>query len=235
MPGTSKYTWIATAGIIAAVLMIILAVVLMVNRGKQFVETEMDVDFSVAELELNDINELEIRGVWDVRILPAGSAGQRISLNAPGEIIDDIRTQQDSRLTLPAPGGFRGFAKEMEATVYLEDLSLISVEGASSVDISGMNLDALELRLEGAAKILAEDCEFNDVRLKAEGAANVDLQNSLTYTADLRIEGAAKVSIRMDGGPISGSLDGVGKVRYTGSVSEKDFRIDGLGSFEYFD
>lgn len=235
MPGTSKYTWIATAGIIAAVVLIILAVTLMVNRGKQFVETEMDVEFSDAELDLRNITELEIRGVWDVRILPAENGAQRVALNAPGEIIDDIRTQQDSQLTLPAPRGFRGFAKEMRATVYLDELSRISVEGASSVDITGMNLDTLELRLEGAAKIRAEDCEFNDIRMKAEGAADVNLENSLTYTADLRIEGAAKVSIRMDGGPISGSLDGVGKVRYTGTVSEKDFRIDGLGSFEYFD
>ena len=96
-------------------------------------------------------------------------------------------------------------------------------------DISGFDLDSLELDVDGAANITARDGSIADLEIDSDGAATFNLSGVEVTNAEVEMDGASNLNIRMDGGDLTGVLRGLGDVTYSGEVSEERIRIDGLG------
>jgi hypothetical protein len=235
MARTGKYSIIAVAGIIVAIAAIVFAVRTMtdgINGGRE-VRRESG-NFIEAVLQLPETTEISVEGVWKVRVLPADGEA-RVELNAPQEFVDYVRDGSDEQLNLGVPSGYRNIRGSLEAVVYTDSLARIRIAGASQIELEDLSLDTLRLEVEGAGNIESEDVSVNELIVIAEGAANVDFMDSSVVNADIRVEGATKVDLMMGGGYLRGSLEGIGKVRYRGEVSDRQFSIDGLGSIEYLD
>ncbi len=235
MGRSGKYTVIAVLGVVVAIGTIFFTVRSIaggvnLNRTERrqaggFVETSVNLEETV---------RIEVEGVWKVRVMPAEN-GASVELSAPEDVIDEVISRSDSTLRLVIPPGARSFRSSLEATVYTDSLEELSIEGASSVELEDLSIDALLITIEGAGSIEAEDLAVQTLTVNAEGAANVDFMDSSVANAQINIEGAAKVDLMMGGGFLEGSLEGIGKVRYRGEVSKRNFSIDGLGSIEYLD
>ena len=57
---------------------------------------------------------------------------------------------------------------------------------------------------------------------------NVDLEESLVENAVLALAGANQLRITMDGGSLTGRVEGVGNVRYSGDTSSVNVDTDGI-------
>jgi hypothetical protein len=232
-----KYHIIAALGIVGAVAVIVLAITIMaggsgrsLNRGEEMSRESRS--FVEESFEIGDIQSISVSGVWKVSIRPGSGL---IELDAPREIIEYVKDNSGRTLNLGVPGGFRGFRGTPEAVVYLESLERISLEGAARIEMEDLDLDELIIDAEGAGSLEAENVTVNDLILNLEGASKIDFMDSSVVNARVDVEGAAEVDLMMGGGSLKGSLEGIGRIRYRGDVTEREFSIDGLGSINYLD
>ena len=81
---------------------------------------------------------------------------------------------------------------------------------------------------EGAANLVFEERTIGDLTLQTAGAANIDLGDSLVENGVLDMSGASQLVINMNGGSLTGRVEGVGNVRYSGDVSSVDVDTDAI-------
>ncbi len=81
---------------------------------------------------------------------------------------------------------------------------------------------------EGAANLVFEERTIGDLTLQTAGAANIDLGDSLVENAVLDMSGASQLLINMNGGSLTGRVEGVANVRYSGDVSSMDVDTDAI-------
>lgn len=229
-----KYSVIAVLGIAASVALIFLTIRgIGGSRGVTVMKQTTGVYVSET-FPLDEVDNVDVEGVWRISIKPA-EGDARLQLTAPREVVDEISAGLGSNINLSHSFNFRHLTKPFEAVIYADSIGDLSISGTSKVEMDGLMLDDFSIRVSGAGDIEASDVSVNNLKVAAEGAANIDFRDASAVNADIDISGAANVEITMGGGSLKCSLEGVGKIRYRGEVSDKDFRIDGLGSIDYLD
>ncbi len=251
MDGNAKYKLIAALGVTASIAVIIFSITIMVNRGREHSEAREDSEArehseaqrdereSLAiydtEFDTHPFERIVVEGVWDVKVLPAGGSEPRIRLRASNEIIEYVEGQSGSTLKLELKSDSFDLSKKPEAVLYLDSLEEMRIEGASQMEFENMVFSDLLIRIDGAAEIEGNSSSVENLRISSEGAATVNFMDGSVKNAELSVQGMDKVDLMMTGGSLNGSIDGNGKVRYAGAVSDNDFEIDGSGSLEYID
>ena len=134
------------------------------------------------------------------------TAGDRLSIFFSN--VDEDRT---ARILVTAPA--------------IETLRLAGVVNGTVV---GLDAAELTVSLDGATNLIFEDSTIGDLTLQTAGAANVDLEESLVENAVLSLAGANQLRITMDGGSLTGHVEGVGNVRYSGETSSVNVDVDGI-------
>ena len=107
-------------------------------------------------------------------------------------------------------------------------IETLSLAGVVNGTVVGLDATELTVRLDGASNLVFEDSTIGDLTLQTAGAANVDLEESLVENAVLALAGANQLRITMDGGSLTGRVEGVGNVRYSGETSSVNVDIDGI-------
>ncbi len=173
------------------------------------------------------VDELHIEGRWTVSVRYGESPSVSLDSSAPGSIDRYIEVDGDE-LTLRGLSGVRN----AEALVTLPTLRTIAIDGASHITVDDFDLDTLEIDIDGAANVYGVELHVDALTIETDGAARVDLSASQVVHATIDIDGAGSVDLTMAGGVLMGSIDGVGRVVYGGTVSREDIDIDGLGAVE---
>ena len=177
-------------------------------------------------IEVARFTTLELRGGWDLHLRYASeysavligdrelvdtaevsTAGDRLSIHLQGDV-DEDRTV---RIVITAPA-----------------IEALSLAGAVNGTIAGIDAAELTVLSEGASNLVFEDSTIGDLTLQTAGAANIDLEESLVENAVLALAGANQLRITMNGGSLTGRVEGVGNVRYSGETSSVNVDIDGI-------
>ena len=177
-------------------------------------------------IEAERFAAIELRGGWDLHLTQAAEysavlAGDRELLDAA-----DVSTAGD-RLSIHLQGD-EDEDRIVRITVTAPAIEALSLAGPVNGTIAGLDAAELTILAEGAINLVFEDSTIGDLTLQTAGAANIDLEESLVENAVLDLAGANQLRITMNGGSLTGRVEGVGNVRYSGETSSVNVDTDGI-------
>ncbi len=185
------------------------------------------------EFEVEGFDSIRVRGGWKLTVRQG--SGFSTTVTAPSDAFEyldlDVRSNT-LEIGFGRSVGWDSLSGRFEAVITVPELEALRTEGGADVRLLGISTDALELRSDGAAQITAVESRVVDLRLGADGGVRVDFARSWVTNADLDIDGAASIRLHMVGGTISGSMDGVGVLRYSGEA-RREIETSGLASVEF--
>lgn len=94
-------------------------------------------------------------------------------------------------------------------------LENINIEGKANINFEAVDLNDFDLSIEGAAHV-GGDGKISQLSMEIAGASNVDFADIVTDDVIVEIEGASVVDLNVNNN-LSGSIKGVGQIRYHGS------------------
>jgi Putative auto-transporter adhesin, head GIN domain len=178
--------------------------------------------------DLNGFNNIEFVGAWNIEI-NQGTA-YKVEVEGPGNLLGEIEFNQKGN-NLTARNNYKGgFGKEtFTIRMTLPKLEGIIIAGGADLTFDGFTGETLSVTLAGAGRIRAYDSEYKQLNVICAGAGQLDFSDLKSRDADINLSGAGEVLVNMDGGELSGSISGMGSVKYEGRVSNESMRVSGLG------
>ena len=177
------------------------------------------------QIDVERFTALELSGGWELHLTHA--AEYSVVLIGDQDLIDtaEVSTAGD-RLSII----FRDVDEDRTARIMITApaIDTLSLAGVVNGTVVGLDAADLTVRLDGASNLVFEDSTIGDLTLQTAGAANIDLEESLVENAVLSLAGANQLRITMDGGSLTGRVEGVGNVRYSGETSSVNVDIDGI-------
>ncbi len=168
-------------------------------------------------------------GGWDISI--QHGTEYRVRIDAPAESEGDVVAEvTDGRLTLGLRHTTGVLAGRLKAVVESTNLANVQVRGGARVTIDGFTVPSLSIDIAGAGNVIGSNNRVNTLTLHTAGASSMDFRSSSVTNAVVNLQGAGNVILSMNGGALSGQLDGVGRIDYYGTVSAQDVRINGVGT-----
>ena len=158
---------------------------------------------------------IELGGGWDLQFTHASDYSA--VLIGDQELVDtaEVSTAGDEdrtvRIMITAPA-----------------IEALTLAGAVNGKIVGLDAAELTVFSQGATNLVFEHSTIGDLTLQTAGAANIDLGDSLVENGVLDMSGASQLVINMNGGSLTGRVEGVGNVRYSGDVSSVDVDTDAI-------
>jgi Putative auto-transporter adhesin, head GIN domain len=189
-------------------------------------------------LDLEGFDRVDARGVWKITLEQGDD--WNVELTYPDQVTDrlDVRVEGD-RLVLGVEngrphwwGGF-GPSNGYEARIVMPELEGIDLSGAAKVDLIGFAGDTLAITSSGASEVEATRSRFDELELTVSGAGDIDLSEMPVVDAHVVLSGAGNIKLNMNGGELSGTVSGAGKVRYEGTVSRQSVVVSGFSSVEH--
>jgi hypothetical protein len=210
-----------------------------VGLGSAVADERIDLGQRVTrESALDGFTALEVRGAWTIEI-EQGDAF-RIELEFPEGIEDRLEVEvRGGRLVLdsedsgvPRWGWFGGERLDLTARIVMPSLTGVEIAGSGELRLDGFSGERLAIEVAGAANVETGTGRYDELDLDVSGAGRVEMSEMEFRDAAVDLSGAANVVLRMSGGVLSGSLSGVGNIRYHGSVSAERVNVSGFGRVE---
>jgi len=181
------------------------------------------------DLSSGNFERVNVEGGWDITIEQAAS--QSVHVQSPSALSADVIAEvHGGQLTLGFRHGVNMSSERLTAQVRTPDLKRVTVRGGSRIRISGFSASELALDIAGAGNIEGVDNVLDTLSVQGAGASLIDFRSSRTRSARVNLDGAGSVALTMEGGTLSGNLNGIGTIDYSGSVSAENVKINGLGS-----
>jgi hypothetical protein len=208
-------------GIVGALLMLRVS---LQNSGMGVPEGEM-VRKKVA---LSGFDRMECSGQWNIMVTRGDSFD--IEISAPESIIDSITLRVDGA-TVRFPDPAVPFARvDIAAEIVMPSCTEIRNQGMTRVHLDGFYQDTLTINASGASALTAAGCSTGYLRVHAGGTATVDFSQSAARGSHVLLSGASRAGLMLDGGELSGVVDGASTLSYRGDVSAVSVDCRGAGS-----
>ncbi|MCY4372615.1 MAG: DUF2807 domain-containing protein [Spirochaetaceae bacterium] len=177
------------------------------------------------QIEIERFTAIALSGGWELHLTHA--AEYSAVLIGDQDLVDtaEVSTAGDRLSIYFTDADEDRTARIMITAPAIETLSLAGVVNATVV---GLDAAELTVRLDGATNLVFEDSTIGDLTLQTAGAGNIDLEESLVENAVLAMAGANQLRITMNGGSLTGRVEGVGNVRYSGETSSVNVDTEGI-------
>lgn len=174
---------------------------------------------------------VEIIGAWQVK-LEAGEE-YRVTVEAPEKAMNNLSVEKKGdTLQLDFDRWTAFMEGAVEATVTMPTIRRIEAEGGSKITVTGFSGDDFDLKIEGASNVKGIENSITNLTIEADGAVSIDFEQSLVTNAHIELAGAGSVDLRMNGGRLTGSIEGLGNVTYYGDVEVENISTEGLSDVE---
>ena len=188
---------------------------------------QADTPSSWKELDVKKFDKITVAGSWSVRI--SQGTEYSVKVQAPAELVAKSCTLENGELIINKYDGDITPTPRIEIT--MPTLESIHVLGASEIHVSNFNAEKrpFALTVEGATSFRADNSTFANLDIACQGASSIVFRSCLITAAVVNVSGASNVELeRMDGGELSGSLNGVASLRYSGNISANKIKTTGL-------
>ena len=227
----SQIALLAVGGVLAAV---VIASVVSARIATSYGDAELvDAKAVAGGAGLRGFHRVEVAGKWQVNLTQG--ADWKVDLSYSEALQDRVKVHlAGDRLRL----GFKSDVPRNDASlpvtanIMMPELEEVEVRGAAMIELSGFQGRHLEMEIEGAARIEGRDGRYDELELSAAGASEIDLRGIAVTDADIDLAGASNVTLTMDGGTLSGSMEGAGRVEYYGTLETQSVRVAGAARIE---
>ena len=184
---------------------------------------------ATASAGLTGFTEVEIAGGWQVNL--ARGDEWKVELSRSGEREKPVRMHVfGNRLRLGR--GMHDWWHEDDAAgsvdIVMPALEELVLRGGARIDLAGFRGDRLAIDVAGAVQLEGSDGRYEKLELSVAGASAIDLREVPVRDAVVDLKGASDVVLTMNGGTLSGSATGAGRIRYYGSVAEEEVAVAGI-------
>ena len=184
-------------------------------------------DLVTRTLPLEGFSEISTNGAWKVNLSQGDSF--LVNISAPEPDINNIKAQiNGDRLILDdSDTKFKRTArsKSITADITLPTVSGIDMEGVTTVKL-GMDIDSVLIRSEGVANISGDKGMIRNLQFIGNGITMLELSAIPVTNADLKCQGIYTIALLMNGGKLSGSIEGLGTFDYDGGVSVNEIIVN---------
>ena len=183
---------------------------------------------SRADLNYKDFTALNIRGAWQVQILPGAF---KIELNDPQNtqylsLNQQTLTLDNSKLAPNHP--------KASILIHLPTLNELNISGANKVTVSDFkptDLAKLSLDLAGASELNINNSSYPNVNIDMSGSSTLKFNHSSLERVNLELSGVSTLELdQLVHGKLSGSSSGLTNIHYRGSLDENTLDSSGLSN-----
>ena len=182
---------------------------------------------------LRGFHGVEVAGKWHVRLNRGDD--WRVDLSYPEVLEDRVKAHvigDRLRLEIESDSSWSEAALPVSADIVMPALEDVDARGGTLIEVSGFQGRRLEIDIAGAARLTGRDGRYDELELSVAGAGDIDLRGIAVTDADVDLAGASKVTLTMDGGTLSGSMAGAGRIEYHGTVARESVRVAGAARVE---
>ena len=159
------------------------------------------------------------------------NGAESVSVEAEEALLPNVRTRvQGNTLVIDTDAPNFSTNQPLRFTVYMYELTGLTVEGAGEVIAENLELETLELSIDGAGSA-ALSGEAQEVVVAIDGAGEVYARGLESNTVTLVLNGVGEVeACALES--FNAEVNGAGGVRYYGDPDETEVSVNGAGDVE---
>src|SRR6056297_3718154 len=184
------------------------------------------------EYDMEDFSRLQVIGGWNLTIQSGDT--YRVSITFPEELQNHVKIGKNGEvLTFETTGliDFRG--AHFKAVVQMPDLKELRSEGGLTAGIHGFTGDTLSIAGGGGVQIKAEACRYEKLSLQLSGGIQGDFWDLSAKDIHINGNGAVDLDLKMNGGALTGEVNGAANIKVKGSVAQNSLQVHGVSNIEY--
>lgn len=192
-----------------------------------------EIDLSKSDLisrsiDFEDYQELLLIGSYTLN-LEQGTWGGTVTYP---EYMEDLLTieKQGSALRFSQERSFRNQENQIQIHLTLPDLPKLEIFGGATGVMKGLSQDKFTIKSEGGIVITLQECDFEQFDMDLAGGSIIHALDSKTRNADVTLRGGGDVKLHMNGGRLTGMVEGAASIAYTGELSLEDVKSSGVAS-----
>lgn len=195
--------------------------------------SDHDVDDGPVTSQTRDVGDFD-------SIEMEGAARLEITVGEPGSVVIEAREETIDRVRTDVRGDtlhIRSKPKDwfivngrprVTVRISVPELESLRVEGGNDVRLAGFDGGETRIRAEGAAHIRGSG-RLDELTVHMAGAGHADLTELEVDEAKVTVDGVGSVYVHPKDS-LDATMNGVGAILYTGSPSEVNTRMNGLGT-----
>ncbi|MGD9889763.1 MAG: head GIN domain-containing protein [Dehalococcoidia bacterium] len=169
--------------------------------------------------------ELSVRGAIEAQVRIGQP--QSVAITGDDNVVPIIKTDVSSNRLTVEPERSYNSSVPLRVEIVVPELDWIGISGASTVTVTGVDVDEMNLRASGASTLRVSGIA-GDVKAEASGASRMRLEDLAAETADVDATGASTIEVTVSD-RLTGSASGASTITYAGNP-EVSVRASGASS-----
>jgi hypothetical protein len=219
----------------------ILVVMVIVSIKKSF-NDETDSSLSYSEeidsikrsFDFNNFEQISAEGFFSISLTHDDHFS--IELVAPETAMDEISVSQSGQTLLLKlnKNSFSLFSinKRPRINITLPSISRVDIKGVADISFTDFSSAKTSIFMEGVVNVTGKSCLFDQFSLSGTGVMNVSMDDMPVTSAHFEYSGVYNINMHMNGGSLTGKLDGIGKMIASGEIGENSININPPGSIK---
>ena len=217
-------------------------VIMMIFSVKHTLNKETDPSLSDSErinsekrsYDFKNFENISAEGVWDINLMYDDQF--KVELVAPVNMMSEITVNKTDRTLILASkkDSYSLFSnyKKPRINITLPLISRLDIDGVANIKISEFKNTEISIFMNGVMNITGESCSIDQFSLNGTGVVNVAMNDVPVTNAHFKYSGIYNINILMNGGELTGKLDGIGKMIASGEIAENSIKVNGPGSLK---
>ena len=226
---------ILALGIIPFIVVLMMLFPLKSELEKEIDSTIQDVDYSkypVKTFDFTGFDEVEAKGNWEIDL--SGGDQFNIELRASDDAMEDVAvTLSEKKLMLKTDKKSFTIFDKPRIKITMPTISRLNFEGHCNIKISNFKLPVMDIGVSGVADITGTESAVEKLSLYGGGAVNLDFFEMPATNAFFNFNGVYMMKLNMDGGELSGMLNGPGSLVIEGNTSRDNIKTGGKTNIIY--
>lgn len=161
---------------------------------------------------VSDFKKVDVGGAMNVEIVVQRNFS--VTVEADDNLLTNIKTETSGDTLKIYSEDSISPKTRINVKISMPEVEGLSVSGASSGSVTGVNSDSLKLKASGASKISLEGTA-KELSADASGASTIDAENLKVQDADVEASGASKAVVSATN-DLKVDASGASKISYVG-------------------
>ena len=214
------------------ILMIILSIKKSFNEDTDPSQLNLErIDTVTRSFDFHGFENIVLEGYWDIDIKHDDYFS--VELIAPEKLLAEITVGQTGQTV-------HFFAKKNSFPVLslikcprifitLPVMSKLNLKGIADISFSDFNNAKTSISTDGVMNVTGENCTFDQFSLNGSGVMNVSMKEVPVTNVHLDYRGIYNGTMLMNGGSLTGYLDGIGSIEVSGEISKNTLFVKESG------
>lgn len=173
----------------------------------------------------SDLKKIKLEGVYNIEYIQGSKSLVELTIPENSEKLFKISQSNNAFSVSYKPQS----KMKVEVKITAPNIEKIDLQGKSNLHFSKLNLENLNIKSQGIVKIQSDKGYIKNLNIDGEGMGNFELKNLIVKNCDFNFEGMGSTKLYLDGGTLSGHIEGMMNVKYYGKVSNSSLKIEGMG------